>query len=77
MRDFSLSKTTNLKKAVFYYKTGDNMSEFANIVEFPDKNMSVTWQNSPGAGTYQVLVEFEDTDGTKNLSTSLNINILE
>lgn len=71
--DFSLSKTKSLKKITFYY----NNNQFANIVDFPSKNLSITWQNSPGSGNYEIYAKFEETDGTQSQSNNLIINILD
>jgi len=71
--DFSLSKVKNLKKAIFYY----NGNKFAEIVDFPNNNLSITWQNSPGPGSFEIYAEFEETDGTTSQSNKLNLNILQ
>ncbi len=69
--DFSLSKIRNLKKATFYYNT----NKFAEIIDFPQKDMSITWPNGPSPGEYEVSAIFEDSDGTKARSTPLQIKI--
>jgi len=71
--DFSLSKIRNLKKATFFY----NGNQFAEVIDFPQNNLSITWPNAPSAGTYNVYAVFEDTDGTTGQSTPLTINIIQ
>lgn len=74
--NFSLSKINSLSKAEFYYTTNDLTQKFAEISTFNQDQISITWQNSSGPGAYRIYAQFEELDGTKTQSNSLNLNIL-
>ncbi len=71
--DFSLSKTTDLKKATFYY----NGQQFAELFDFPQANLSISWQNSPGPGKYEIYAVLEEKDGSQTQTEKLIVNILD
>ncbi|HDQ23174.1 MAG TPA: penicillin-binding protein [Candidatus Uhrbacteria bacterium] len=71
--DFTLSKITDLQKAIFYYN-GNKISE---LFEFPQEHLSIVWQNTPGPGQYEIYAQLEEKDGSQTQTEKLLINILD
>jgi 1A family penicillin-binding protein len=76
--DFSVSKATEINSLAIYaqgFSTGSQ--KIADIYDFSQNQMSVSWQNVATAGTYEIYASIETKDGQKHESTRLRINILD
>lgn len=76
--DFSLPKIKTVEKMDFYYKKdGGSQVHVGEIVEFPDRSLSIVWPTSPGPGNYEIFAIFKEKDGQQNQSNILNIKLLD
>ncbi len=75
--NFSLSKISNLNKATFYYTNNNISQQFAEIRQFPQKELNINWQNATGPGNYQIHAELEQADGTITKTNPLELTILQ
>ncbi len=76
--DFTLTKTKGLQKITFYYASfGGNQAQLAEVLNINNDQMTITWQNPPPAGSYQVYAQFSEESGQSSQSNSLNLNILD
>jgi penicillin-binding protein 1C len=77
--DFSLPKAQEIQKATFYYQQAGSSARtlIADIYDLREGQMSISWPQAPGSGTYEIFAMITDATGTESQSNKLQVNILD
>jgi len=76
--DFSVTKANEINSmAIFDQSFSTGSQKIADIYDFSQNQMSVSWQNVASTGTHEIYALIETKDGQKHESTRLRINILD
>jgi len=75
--DFTSSKVNSVEKIIFYYDLQGNNSpsQIATVYDISSEQMTISWQNYPGPGSYEIYAEFHETGGGISQSNKLMINL--
>ncbi|MCX6746024.1 MAG: PBP1A family penicillin-binding protein [Candidatus Parcubacteria bacterium] len=77
--DFTTTKTDQIKSMSVFAQKDDGSSplKITDVVNIKPDQMSVSWQNVPATGAYQLYATIEDNTGAKNDSAKISINVLD
>jgi len=75
--DFAVTKSADIKKLEILAQNNQATIKIAEIVNFNNDQMSVSWTSSPTAGSYEIYALIETQDGQQSKSNVLPLNILD
>ncbi|MEI7452257.1 MAG: penicillin-binding protein [Candidatus Falkowbacteria bacterium] len=79
--DFPLNiqlATNNYEKVTkvdLFYKDASGVNPIKSLTSVTDKIITLSWDSSPGPGTYEVYAEYYDWNNNKKTSNSITLNV--
>ncbi len=73
--DLLANNYTKITKIDLFYKNNTGATKIKTISNPNNKAIKLSWDNTPGAGNYELYAEYYDWNNNKKTSNSISINI--